>query len=222
MTMFLLNSKIDLITEDDETTRGLIHDIIDEKLYVSIITDDKQFKLLYVGDRLRCVVFEELTGTAFDAVVTNRILGDIPTYELSELSNFQKIQRRQDVRISCTIPVFYTNNEYLLNLNMENIEKRDINSVMKYSKEGWMVDLSAGGLKFTCGESFKSNDEILLAFDIKDKKVLIKGQALHKEISISSKKTLYSYGIRFIDISEEQREKIIGFLFVLMRKNRLK
>lgn len=222
MTMFLLNSKIDLITDDDVTTRGLIHDIVDEKLYVSILTDDKQFKLLYVGDRLKCVVFEEMTGTEFDAVVTNRILGDIPTYELSELGNFQKIQRRQDVRINCTIPVFYTKNEYLLDLNMESIEKTDINSIMKYFKEGWMVDLSAGGIKFTCGENFKDYDEILLTFDIKDKKLLIKGQVLHKEISVSSRKTLYSYGIKFIDINEQQREKIIGFLFILMRKNRLK
>lgn len=222
MTMFILNSKIDLITDDDQTTQGLIHDIIDEKLYVSIITDDKQFKLLYIGDHLRCVVFEEMTGTEFDAVVTNRVSGNIPTYELSELSNFQKIQRRQDVRLNCSIPVFFTNNEYLLKLNMENIEKRDINSIMKYFKEGWMVDLSAGGIKLNCDENFKSYDEILLAFDIKDKKLLIIGQILHKDISISPKRTLYSYGIKFIDISEQQREKIIGFLFVLMRKNRLK
>lgn len=96
MNLFELNSKIELIAEDDEKTQGLIHDIIDDKLYISITSDDKQFKLLYVGDHVRGIVIDDLTGTAFDAVVTNRIAGDFSIYELSNLQNICKIQRRED------------------------------------------------------------------------------------------------------------------------------
>lgn len=105
---------------------------------------------------------------------------------------------------------------------MENIEVKEIQTIKKYFKEGMMADLSAGGLKFTCGENININQMLLLVFNIKDVSLFIKGTILYKEISITPKKILYIYGIKFIDINEKQREIIISFLFVLMRKNRLR
>ena len=40
MDNFELNVKIELIYEDDETTEGIIHDFLDDKLYVAFLCPD--------------------------------------------------------------------------------------------------------------------------------------------------------------------------------------
>jgi len=221
IVMFELNGKIELISMDDNITYGLIHDFTGEKLYASITSDDKQIKLLHVGDNVRCIIFNKLTGTTFEAVITDRISGEFPIYELSELHDFTEIQRRQDVRVSCTIPVFYSKNDYLMKQDIEIIYE-EFDKIKKYLINGMMTDLSAGGLKFSCEDRFSKNQTLLFLIQIDKEDMFIKGNVLHKAINISPKRTLYTYGIQFIDINEQQREKIIKFLFVLMRKNRLK
>ncbi len=49
MDRFKLNSKIELITEDNEIATGLIYDTMEDKVHVSIPSDDRQFKLFRVG-----------------------------------------------------------------------------------------------------------------------------------------------------------------------------
>ena len=221
MERFELNSKIELITEVDGVTQGLIHDIIDDKLYVSITSDDKKFKLLYVGDSVSCLVFQDMSCIAFDGTITNRIAGDFPIYEISEMNNFFEVQRRQDVRVPCSIPIFYSKNEYLLNLDIERVEE-GLERIKKYLSEGIMIDLSGGGLKLTTQDNFNMNQNLLFVINIDNNSMIVRGNILHKTITPTPNKTVFSYGIQLLNIDEQQRDRIIRFLFVLMRKNRLK
>lgn len=221
MDLFVLNSKIELIDLNDESTFGLIHDYVDEKLYVSTTPDDKDFKLLRIGDEIRGIVFSGAYGKSFDAGVTNRISGELIIYELSDIGNITTIQRREDVRVPCSIPVYYTNLELFL--------KRQKNELMEYiediklnSQEGMIADLSGGGLKLVSKRNFEPGENMLFLFYIKDKPLILKGKLLHKAINIVQKTTFYNYGVKFLDITEKEREDIISFLFVLMRKNRIR
>lgn len=221
MFSFKLNGKIELLHNDDEKrVEGLIYDIVGDKLYISIISDDKNFKLFYVGDYIKGFVFDRLTGISFEANITNRIAGGFPIYEISQLRNFEEVQRRSDVRVCCNIPIMYSDNEYLLNLNIEKVQMQ-IQDVMKYLNEGIILDLSAGGLKFVSDKRLNKNIILLLIFDLEDKPFVIKGEVLHKNIKIKTKRAIYTYGIQFVDIEDKQREKIIKHLFIIMRKNRL-
>ena len=221
MFSFRLNSKIELCHNDEEKRiEGLIYDIVGEKLYISITSDDKKFKLLYVGDYIKGFVFNHLTGVSFEANITNRIAGDIPVYEVSELRNFEEVQRRKDIRVCCNMPIMYSDNEYILNLNIKNIQMQ-LQDVIKYLNEGVISDLSAGGVKFICDKRFNINTTLLLLFDLEDKHIVVKAKILYKDINIKTKRALYTYGAQFIELDDNQREKIIKHLFVIMRKNRL-
>lgn len=223
MGPFNLISKIELITKDGKKTLGLIHDIIENKIYVSIPSDDKQFKILRVGDHINGIVYEDSKITGFNAIVTSRILGDTPIYELSFLDNLSKIQRRKAVRVPYTIPILYSDNKYLLNINEENEKAQEtIFNIKKYLNRGMISDLSAGGLRFSCKQRFNMGHKLLLVFRLNDELYIIKGDIVYKNIIISPKETKYIYGLKFINISEEKSEKIFNHIFIMMRKNKLK
>ncbi|MFZ7131475.1 MAG: flagellar brake protein [Eubacteriales bacterium] len=225
MDFFKVNNKIELITEFYEKIEGLIGDVLEDKIYFSIPADDKNFKLLRVGNKVKGVVYEKHKVLGFYAIVSQRLIRDIPTYELSQFSDFSVVQRRQNVRVPCTLPMMYSSNKYLLNIN-ENNSNNDTQEIKKgivrYLENGMMRDLSAGGLKFSCTDNLNRNQMLLLVFNIEDDVVIVKGKIVYKEINPTDRKTLYIYGIQFDGLNEEKKEKIINHIFVLMRKKTIK
>ncbi len=222
MMDFKLISKIELITDDNAKTLGLIQDVIDDKIYVSVTSDDKQFKILRVDDAVTGIVYDKDNVISFDAFITNRIVGDLPLYEISMIKNLSKVQRRQDVRVDCSLPILYTDNKFLLRLeiNDENSEEIILNNE-KYLSPGWISDLSAGGIRFSCEKKYQLDNILLLSFDLETDTIITKGQIVYKGIKVTPEKTIYIYGIKFMNINDEKREKIISYNFVIMRKSRL-
>lgn len=227
MEYFKINSKIELITEDDDRFYGIISDLVENKIYFTLPGDDKDFKLLRIGDKIRGIVYDKHKITGFNATVSDRLMREIPTYELSELKDFSIIQRRENVRIPCTIPILYTNNKYLMNITENSPLKKpeEIHKdILRYLEKGLICDISAGGLKFSCNDNYSINQMILMDFKIDDKIIIVKGEIVYKEIKISpgENKTLYIYGLQFKGLRDEVKEKIINYIFVLMRKNTIK
>ncbi len=65
---------------------------------------------------LKGIVYSGSETIGFNCIVTDRIYGDFPIYELSEIDNFMKVQRRGDVRVSFVNPMQYTGNRFLINI----------------------------------------------------------------------------------------------------------
>lgn len=224
MTVFGLMSKIELITEEGDITFGLIQDVVDNKIYVSIPPDDKKFRLLQNGDAIKCIVYNNNKVLGFGAVVTNRIPGIMPIYEILSNDNFEVIQRREYVRVNTILDIRYTDNKYLLDINNDNYSRTQeiIQNIDKYLKNGLTSDISGGGLRFSCEENFNQGTKLLLVFEISKHVFIVKGEIVYKDINVSLNKTTYTYGIKFVNVSEKNREKIINYVFLLMRKNKLR
>lgn len=221
MEAFRLNSKIELITENDDKTFGTIYDVIDDKLHVSITSDDKEIKLLYVGDSVNCVVFQNNGGTSFDAVVSKRIPGDTPLYELSDIKNLEEIKRRQDVRIPCTMEILYSDNKMLLSLEKSKLDELEINKIEHLFNIGTLGDISGGGIRFVSHRKVVAK-ELIFYLKLEDDTLFVKGLVINEYVKLKSKDSFYSYGVKFIHLSEKEKDRIIKFIFVLMRRNRLR
>lgn len=221
MEVFRLNSKIELITENDDKTFGTIYDAIDDKLHVSITSDDKEIKLLYVGDSVNCVVFQNNGGISFDAVVSKRIPGDTPLYELSDIKNLEEIKRRQDVRIPCTMEILYSDNNMLLSLEKSKVEELRIDKVEHLFNICTLGDISGGGIRFVSHRKVVAK-ELMFYLKLEDDSLFVKGLVINEYVKLKSKESFYSYGVKFIDLSEKEKDRIIKFIFVLMRRNRLR
>lgn len=225
MDFLKVNNKIELLTQEDDRIEGLIGDKTEDSVFFSISADDKNFKLLRVGEKVKCLVYDRRRVIGFYADVSNRIMNQVPTYELSNFRDFSVIQRRENVRIPSTVPLHYSLNKYLLNIHEVTMEKepREIKEdIMRYLAKGMMRDLSAGGLKFTCLENIQKGKSLLLIFDIEDDIIIVRGNIVYKEINFQNNKSIYIYGIKFFDLSEEIKEKIINHIFIMMRKKTIK
>ena len=223
MDLFILNDKIEIILKDDSRIKGFIYDTKDEKLYVSISADDEDFKLSEVGDKVVATVYSKEEVIGFDATVTDRIFENNSLYELSSIRNMRRIQRRENIRVKLTENLKYIENENLFKLDMNKVKMKDLlESINGDLKEGLMLDLSAGGLKLSTRQDFDMGTRLILLIDIQDEQMLLKGKIVHKDINLVPNRTVYLYGIEFLKIKEDQEEKIIRHLFVMMRKNRIK
>lgn len=219
MVEFNLLSKIELITSDNEKTLGLIQDVIDGNIYISVHSDDRQFKILRIGDKITGLVYDNDSVISFEATVSSRLVGDFPTYVVSSIKNLTKVQRRQDIRVECNIELLFTNNKYLSKLDLDKENTIDIiQSNERYFNNGWMLDLSAGGLRFSCEKKYNLGEELLLVFNLDRDTIIVIGQIVFKGAKITKDKTLFIYGMQFLDITEDKKEKIIGYNFVIMRK----
>ena len=81
MSIFVLNNKIELSDQEGNKIFGLIYDFLDDKLYVSTTSDEKNLRILHLDDQVRGLTFSGLKGIAFDGINTKRISGDLLIYE---------------------------------------------------------------------------------------------------------------------------------------------
>lgn len=223
MDLFKLNDRIDLLSKEEDKTVGLIYDMKDGKILVSISADDEDFKLMEIGESVRGAVACRNEIITFDANITGKMFKNASIYELSDMKNFKKIQRREDVRVRFTKEVFFVDNEKMLQVDMKGPNLDEVFEKLKeHLKEGLMLDLSAGGLKVSTRQNIDQGKKLIFLLDFIDEKMLVKGKVVHKEINLVPKKTMYIYGIKFVDIRDQDKEKIIKHLFVIMRKNRIR
>lgn len=189
----------------------------------AISADDGNFKFLKIGEEINGSMYSDTEVIGFEAIVTAREFTKTSIYELSDIKNFTRIQRRENIRVTATKELLYTDNELLVNKDFDELDNEEIlEKLDKHLKDGLMLDLSAGGLKFSTKENFEMGKKIIFVIKFGEDKLILTGQIVHKELNLVPKKTVYLYGIKFIDIREGEQEKIIRHLFIMMRKNRIK
>lgn len=124
-------------------------------------------------------------------------------YKLSKPYNISKIQRRNYVRVDMVEYAFYK----LQNDNGEEVWKKGI-----------ILDLSGGGMKIKIEEKLSLRDRVTVnIFIAENEKVQIVGEVVRVEKSNTGE---YICGLKFKEISERTRDKIIQKVFEQMRKQR--
>lgn len=200
---FNLISKVELINDEGESTLGTVQDGNEDRIYVSITVDKKKFKLLRPGDLVRGIITDADKVLGFNGIVNQRIHGEMPMYEIV-YEELTKIQRREDFRIDCNIPVQFT----------EKVQDKH----SKDSKEGLLIDISGGGVRLLSNEKLCDGAPILLKFKFNEDQLILKGEIVHRGDHDAPNGMRYGYGIQFKDITDVERETIIKNIFLLIRK----
>ena len=128
-------------------------------------------------------------------------------YKLTLPYDVRRMQRRNFFRVNLLEEVTYKN---ITNKTEKEIEE------LPY-KSGIMIDLSGGGLKVRTKEKLKGNDIIVMRIKMTGIEVKLKGQIVRIETSIDNN---FLYGVKFLDITEMESDRIIRELFEIMRKQR--
>lgn len=204
-----INSSIEVIV-DEKSYKALIIDVEDDNIKINIPVYNSEYLMLYRGDKIEINLYmdERSCFNYYCNVLSKGRDNNVIYYKLTRPYNIRKIQRRNFFRLSLLEDIKYKN---IMNKSNEEIE------ALCY-KDGIMVDLSGSGLKLKTKEKLKENDVIIIK--IAEFKFKLKGQVVREEISENN--NIFIYGVKFLEISDRESDKIIKKIFKIVRKRRMK
>jgi len=205
--MIKLDLKINTRTEviyEKVLYKSTIQDIKKNEIIISIPVGEGIYLTINAGDEIEQYYYDD-KGNIFK--YTTKILGRLiekgmPFYRLSLPYNIEKIQRRDFVRVDIVKEITY--------INAKNINTSEM-------KKALIIDLSGGGTKIKVKEKLYKDDIILISFSEEDFNLRIKGKIVRVDMTEDKD---YICGVKFIDLEEKIREKIIRLVFTIMRKQR--
>lgn len=195
---YRINEKIEII-ESDGDYKSNIEDVGDNYIEISIPIKEGKYMTLRQGERVEVIYYHNRRIYKFISVVIGRKIDRVPLLILAKPKKLIEVQRRTFVRISCVENIKYSKIE-------TNVETKGI-----------MLDISAGGLKLRTAEHLKIREKIQLKILINKEEIGVKGEIV-RVIEEQDKK--YACGVRFVDLEDKISEKIVRYVFQLMREKR--
>lgn len=163
--------------------------------------------MLDVGEEINC------NAIAGDKIVKFKVEIEAKTtedgrgyYQISPPYDVEKIQRRRFVRVNLGMEA------HLYDIGEEGDKIENLRPI-------YMIDISAGGCKIRTQFPVTAGDVYNIRFILKDKMFVEKGEIIRVEKMGTS---IYMCAVKFPEITQEEVEKIISQLFILMRENRSK
>lgn len=220
MKKIKINSKIEMVSETGEKTLGSIFDIEDEHILISVVPG-VNFKLFYPEDEIELIVYDDKNLYSLKAKIIDRESNDFLIYKLSGFSEIKKLQRRSHVRIPYTNKLYYSLDQELVDSSTNIIEDRLIRSKeLENFEKAYLEDISGGGIRMRTCKKIEASLLLVLKISVEDEEIIVKGQVCHGDEKEMHGEKFYSYGIKFVNVEESKIEKIVKFVFLLMRTNR--
>lgn len=212
---FVINSHIE-IWEDNIVYISIIQDKDEDSITINIPYSGNKYYPLHPNMKL---IFTRVdTSCIFEysgKVTESKLEGSIQLFKICDICFIRKIQRRNYYRYAIALPVDYCIiPEHMQSLNVQQLEscleKNMVHSVTR--------DISGGGLSIVLKKPCNINDMLLVSFTAGESHIRVKCSAVRlvkdKETSVELA------GLKFIDIHENTRDKIIRFIFRKMVANK--
>lgn len=215
-TSVQLGDKIELTkkTEFDEsdTYYSMVFEVVDDQhMIIQAPIENGRIIPLELNSVYYICVFTERGLYRGEVEMTRRMKNEKLHYlELTFLTPLKKYQRRQYYRMNCVLSLSY---------------KREDKIKQKTWETATILDISGGGVRFSTKSSLEVNRELVCHIQLKSKEETVEvdtqGKVL-QSILIDQAGSTFQNRIRFTDISLEDRERIIKFIFEEERRQRKK
>lgn len=195
----------DLESKENNMLNTQLVDKSDKYLYISppIYSGKKYF--LRKRQKITIFFYRKRGIYEFNAEVIKQVNENLQTFEIKPTGKLNKIQRRDHYRLPITLNTVLKSNK-----NNNIIEIKCITA-----------DLSAGGIKLVCKEEVEKSQKVVLDIDLDNSKITsVEGQVVRSVKNPETNK--YELGIKFSEISENDRDKIFAFIFEKQRLLRKK
>jgi c-di-GMP-binding flagellar brake protein YcgR len=207
---FIINTKVE-ISWSDGYYKSNIEDVQENYIAISIPIKEGQYIPLRVGEQLEVIYYPNNEDIyKFNTVVVGRQVDRIPIILLGMPVSIMKIQRRKFVRV----PVVCNIECSVIDKALAHKELSILANINKNKLEAILLDLSGGGMRVRLNADVKLNDTIVSYIPIEQDVIIVKGVVVRIDKGEDNK---CAYGINFLDLNEKTRDKIIRFIFQLMR-----
>lgn len=225
-----LNQKVEFIMPDHTAAASMIQDFIEIReavvsagsgldsdglgILVSVPVQNGKERLLDVEIPYKILVYGSDRIYALRVSVCRYAVEDVPLYCLNVVSFLGEIQRRQNVRIAVNLPVRFH--------EIEQRSKLQRNALIQSLPmvEGWITDLSAGGIKLNTTSKLSNSHRILISFELDSESVSVTGIVKHRALINTAQTREFSYGIQFESLPVKLQDKIVHYVFAKLRQNR--
>lgn len=159
------------------------------------------------------------------AYFTSEFIENSEQYIMLEIvSPLHRIQRRRHQRYLCHKHFFYyvlqdSQIRDIITREYTNENKDFLNTPQMF--QGTIIDMSGGGMRFTTKNKIKSGRNIFCLLNLDDKENKDESPVLCRVVysdRLANDKDNYDIRVKYVDITEEQRKKIIKYIFWLERK----
>lgn len=205
---FKVNNKVEIISEEGETYGSDIQDIDEKIIGISVPIKECQYLSLRKGERIEVIYYEGNSIYKFPSVVVKRTNSKVPLIWINKPVDARKIQRRKFVRI----PILCNTKFALINREFK-LDKTNLKDI-KFL-EGTILDLSGGGVRLKTDLDLKKEDVLAMILHIGDAVLVAKGEVKRIDV-VNFKEKIY--GVKFLELSTHQQDKIIEYVFEIMRK----
>ncbi|MBL4932946.1 flagellar brake protein [Clostridium paridis] len=201
-----LNRVVSIFWKDEKVYKASVQDEEEGFFYINLPVCDGEYLFFVEGQKLSMLFNDENNIYKFETTVIKRTLvNQMPLYKLEIPENYEKVQRRDYVRI-----------EFVQKLQYVRLSDKNEELDNEY-KAALLLDISGGGLRMKSKEKNSINDKVLINISFENEIVGIIGRIVR--ISKSEDKE-FIYGIKFDENQRSSREKIVRIVFKLMRKQR--
>jgi len=213
-----INGRIEVIDYDSDVNyKSNIQDITEDGILITIPMKEGKYLPLNKSESVSIIYYEEKEVYQFEADVLGRTIDVIPVIILSNPKNIRIIQRRNYVRVTILKVIKCLNiDRELATKDVSRIE--GVTSAHKF-KEATLLDLSGGGMRIKTELKLHLNDVLIIRLPLIDEEIMIKTRVVRCE---EKQDNLRAYGLRFLDLEEKNRDKIIKYIFHIMREQRKK
>lgn len=213
---------IDGETEKDLQKRRVLYSRLmdipsDNILRISMPFHEKRLVPLSVGDQYLLYIYADKGIYAGRFVVINRLKeGNIFLADMEAQDTLKKVQRREYFRYDCRLPAQYRiiSEEEQWKLTRETPDELDW-------KKGVIIDISGGGVKIVSEFREQANSLLQIHFQLMSESVrqnfVIYGRLI-ASLPNRERPNLIEQRIAFEQITEQEREQIIRYIFDEERK----
>lgn len=206
-----INGRLDVYWED-AIYKSTVQDISDDYFAMSVPMSEGRYLPLERGEKVEIIYYDNLVLYKFIGVVISRkIDNNVPQLILQFPDRVQRIQRRNYVRVDLIEYINYC--QFIDDKKIDDIYYEDDENIFK----AILLDVSGGGIKLKIKERVKANDILLIQLPTNEGILKLKGRIV-RVIKDDDNRNLC--GISFIELNSKTRERIIRYVFDIMRKQR--
>ncbi len=196
---------------DGERFKSLIQELDGETISVTVPYRQGKYLLLHTGEIVSVEFAVSDAFYGFQAKVLGRRKSNhVPLVLLSRPAFFTRKQRRSFVRFPITLPVrFYFYSQSDVTLMPESGEE----------KTGKAIDISGGGLQIYTNTAVQVGEQVLLRLKLNDgnpQELILSGNV--SWVTEDEWQRSFRFGVCFQGISEAAQERIISYVFSMMRQ----
>lgn len=208
---FKVNSKCEILIKN-KVYKSSIQDIGGDYVGISIPISNGEYAPLNNNDQVTVVYYNENDIYGFNAGIIGRKMDKIPIILLTKPKDIKKIQRRKFFRVNLLKEVQYLKTDK--NISDSALERLTRNS--KAFTKAFMIDLSGGGFRLKTKEEIKSGDIFIIKIPLDHEDIFVLSNCIRVFKDMDS--NLYVSGFSFFNIDAKMQDKIIAYVFGIMRE----